>query len=344
MQPSPSFPGTPRNRFARVPRIILVIAAILLVSTFVAIMATRGIGTTHRQASGPVATPTSSPDLFADGTSTPSVSKTPVRVATPTPSSSTGNPGTPTADVRITQNQNERQACLDKPKPYTIVLFNGGNVTANWHVNVPAVYGAVSGGGPIASSQSPVTPLSSYPYWANPSPQNGSIAPGHTAGFVMNVVYDMPCGNTLYKATVQLRFPAGISQADIPLTFGGTGPARYSNVVLVSGSLNMTQPCPASGTAPAPYTFAIKNTGNYFAYPYTVVPETGPGGRYWTNTVYAEDPPEPISTWLYPGETWTFTISPVAGLNCGGAVYSFDLRITNAQGTEITMTFTDTFN
>jgi hypothetical protein len=299
----------------------------------------RGTSSAPRQASGPYATATASDSTIATDTT----SDTPVPGATPPPTSSAGNPGTQTGAVRVTQNQDERQACLDDPTPYTVTLFNGGNATANWHVYVPAVYGAVSGG-PVALSQPLTSPHSSYPYWADPSPQDGSVAPGQTASFVMTVRYGMPCGSTLYKAAVQLRFPAGTSQADIPLTFGGTGPARYSNVVLVSGSQNVTQACPASGVAPDPYTFAIKNTGNYFAVPYVVVPETGLGGRYWADTQYVEDPQEPVSTWLYPGETWTFTISPTAGLHCGGATYTFELRVNNAQGTSTSMTFTDTFN
>lgn len=281
--------------------------------------------------------------MFADGTSTPGASETPMPGATTSPTSSTGNPGMQTGAVRVTQNQDERQACLADPAPYTVVLFNAGEITANWHVNVPAVYGAVSDG-PTVLSQPLVTPLSSYPYWADPNPQDGSIAPGQTASFVMTVRYGMPCGSTLYKAAVQLHFPVGTTEADIPLTFGGTGPARYSSVVLVSGSLNITQPCPASGTAPGSFTFAIKNTGNYFAVPYVVIPQTAPGGRYWTNIQYVADLQESVSTWLYPGETWTYTVSPVSGLNCGGASYSFDLQINNAQGTTSSMTFTDTFN
>jgi hypothetical protein len=345
MEPSSSFPETPppRKTFARLPRIIPVLATILLVAVFGAVLVGRGIGNTPRQASGPAVTPTPSLGTFADGTSTPSASATRAPGATPSPTSSAGNSGPQTGAVRVTRNQDERQLCADDPKSYTVVLFNGGNVTANWHVYVPAVTGAVASG-PNASSQSPVRPLSSYPYWADPSPQDGSVAPGQTASFVMNMRWTMPCGGTLYKAAVQLRFPAGTSQADIPLTFGGTGPARYSNVVLASGSLNVTQPCPASGAAPDPFTFAIKNTGNYKAYPYVVVPETGPGGNYWADVQYVADPQAPDSHWLYPGETWTFTASPVAGLSCGGASYSFELRVNNAQGTTSSMTFTDTFN
>lgn len=296
----------------------------------------RGAAGTPHQASGPYVTATPGDS----STATDITLGTPVPGATPPPTTSAG---TQTGAVRVTQNQDERQACLDDPTPYTVTLFNGGTATATWHVYVPAVYGAVSGG-PVALSQPLTSPHSSYPFWADPNPQDGSVAPGQTASFVMTVRYGMPCGSTLYKAAVQLHFPAGTAQADIPLTFGGTGPARYSNVVLVAGSQNITQACPASGVAPDPFTFVIKNTGNYFAVPYVVVPETGVGGRYWADTQYAEDPQEPVSTWLYPGETWTFTISPTAGLNCGGATYTFELQVNNAQGTSTSMTFTDTFN
>ncbi len=343
MLPSSSFPGSPSPR--KKPSTIRLVATGLvtglLVVAFAGVLVVRGIGNTPRLASGPAATATTLTTTATD-VATPDTS-TPAPGTTPLPTTSAGNPGTQTGAVRVTQNQDELSCVLDDPTPYTVMLFNGGNVTANWHVYVPAVYGTVSGG-PVVLSQPLAGPLSSYPYWADANPQDGSVAPGQTASFVMTAHYGMPCGSTLYKAAVQLHFPSGTSQADIPLTFGGTGPARYSNVVLVSGSLNMTEACPASGVAPAPYTFAIKNTGNYFAVPYAVVPETGLGGRYWTDTQYVEDPQEPVSTWLYPGETWTFTISPTAGLNCGGASYSFELQINNAQGTSTSMTFTDTFN
>lgn len=297
MLPSSSFPEAPfpRKKPSNIRLVVTGLVTGLLVVAFAGVLVARGIGNTPRLASGPLATATTlTTTTTAPDASTPDTA-TPAPGSTPLPTTAAGNPGTQTGAVRVTQNQDERQLCLDDPTPYTVMLFNGGNVTANWHVYVPAVYGAVSGG-PVVLSQPLASPLSSYPYWADANPQDGSVAPGQTASFVMTVHYGMPCGSTLYKAAVQLHFPAGTSQADIPLTFGGTGPARYSNVVLVSGSLNMTEACPTSGVAPAPYTFVIKNTGNYFAVPYAVVPETGLGGRYWTDTQYVEDPQEPVST------------------------------------------------
>lgn len=345
MLPSSSFPGSPspRKAFLSVRRVVPIAVTVMLVAVVAIVLVAHSVANTPRQASGPAVTATASAPTSADSTPTPEAAGTTTPGPTPPPTSAAGNPGTQTTDVRITQNQDERQPCLNEPAPYKIVLFNAGGVAANWHVNIPEFVGMASGG-PISLAQPHIRPHSSYPYWANVSPQNGSLAPGQSASFAVTIVWGMPCGSTLYKAAVQLSFPSGGSQADIPFTFGGTGPARYSDVVLVSGSLNITQPCPASGSAPAPFTFAIKNTGNYFAVPYVVVPETGPGLHYWTDTQYVADLQEPVSTWLYPGETWTFTISPVAGLSCGGASYTFELQVNNAQGTTTSMTFTDTFN
>jgi hypothetical protein len=219
-------------------------------------------------------------------------------------------------------------------------LFNAGTVSANWNVNVPAVViGSVPG-----NSRPLIAPLSSSPFWAEAAPPSGSVAPGQTASFLMTVYFGMPCGTTLYHATVQLSFPAGVSQPDIPLTFGGTGPARYSNVILVSGSLTNTAACPPSGVAPEPFTFAITNTGNYFAVPTIDNTKDTVGIKPWANGQVVADPQEPVSSWLYPGETWTVTISPIAGVLCNGTVYHIYVNIHNADGTNKTITITDTFN
>ena len=348
MQPSSSFPGSPSpsNKSPNLRRPIALLAIVLVVGLIVLFIGVfqmlRGVQSAPRQASGPYATATTSDSSTATNTA----SGTPVLGATPSPTSSTGNPGTQTGAVRVTQNQDERQACLDDPVPYIVVLFmlfNGGNVTANWHVYVPAVYGAVSGG-PIALSQPLASPRSSYPYWADPNPQDGSIAPGQMANFAMTVRYGMPCGSTLYKAAVQLHFPAGTSQADIALTFGGTGPTRYSNVVLVSGSLNMTQACPVSGVAPDPFTFAIKNTGNFKAYPYFDTSKDTVSASMWaTIPSITADPNAPDTHWLYPDETWIVTVVPRAGVLCDGTGYRVFIYSNNAQGTTQTMILTDTF-
>ncbi|HEX9413180.1 MAG TPA: hypothetical protein VF916_06730, partial [Ktedonobacterales bacterium] len=148
-----------------------------------------------------------------------------------------------------------------------------------------------------------------------------------------------------HRESVQLSFPSGVSQADIQLTYAGTGPAPYSHVVLVSGILNLTQPCPASGSAPPTFTFAIQNTGNATAYPSIDTSKDNIGINPWADIPSVTlDPPNPaVSTWLYPGETWTVTVAPRAGVHCDGTVYHVYVYINNAQGTSETMTFTDTF-
>jgi hypothetical protein len=105
----------------------------------------------------------------------------------------------------------------------------------------------------------------------------------------------------------------------------------------------MTQACPASGVAPDPFTFAIKNTGNGIAYPSIDNLKDTIGPNPWADIQKVEDPAEPVSSWLYPGETWKVTISPHAGVRCDGTVYHIYVYITDTQGAQSTMTFTDTF-
>ncbi len=329
--------------------ILPTLAIVLIVALFAGVLqALRGASTSSHLADGPSATPTplTTAATTASGTTTP-VSSTPTPGATPASTSSTGNPGTQTGAVRVTQNQNKRPLCADDPTPYTVVLFNGGIVTANWHVSVPKDVADVQGGGAIMLSQPLVGPFSGPSSWAAATPQDGSIAPGKTASFVMNVFWPMPCGGTTYHASVQLSFPAGTSQSDIPLTYAGTGPARYVNVVLVSGSMNITQPCPAPGTAPAPFTFAIKNTGNYPATFLGVVPFDTVGSQQWATFQGVFNPTKPREDYLYPGQIFTITVSPVAGVSCGGTAYHtrvyYTLPDKTPEDPQETMIFTDTF-
>jgi hypothetical protein len=212
-------------------------------------------------------------------------------------------------------------------------------------VNIPA-YTGQSATGPTARPQPLFSPRSGSPFWAAANPSDGSVAPGQTASFVMTPSWPMPCGGTTYHASVQLSFPSGASQADIPLTYDGTGPAPYSKVVLVSGNVTMTQPCPTGGSAPPPFTFAIKNTGNATAYVSVDNSKDRVGVQPWAGWSVTYDPPNPpVTTWLYAGGTWTVAISPQAGVQCGAAYHTY-LYINNTQGTSVTtttMTFTDTF-
>jgi hypothetical protein len=152
----------------------------------------------------------------------------------------------------------------------------------------------------------------------------------------------MPCGNAADKASVHLTYPAGSWQPDLPLTYVGVGPIPMSNVVLTSGSLSNSAACPPSGVAPAPTTFAVQNTGDAIAYS-TIDIEGTVGPNYWANASTVYNPPNPpVTSWLYPGETWTVTISPRAGVLCDGTVYHvyFDSNDSRKPTQTITLTYT----
>lgn len=340
--PTPFPAPSPRTRITSLRRSLIVLAVALVVTGFIgAFVVVHGAGSSPRVASKSAATATNS-STTTTGTATgePTTSATTTPGATPVPTATTGQSAPPTADIRVTKNQNVRLPCTTDPTtPYTVVLYNAGTVTANWHVNVPPRYAGAANPG----SQPLISPPSVYPYWADPSPLDGSVAPGRTASFVMNVRSPVvPCGVPAYTATVQLSFPSGLTQAAIPLSYAGYGPARYSNVVLTAGSLNLTEACPASGSAPAPFTFAIKNTGNYKAYPSIDVFSDRIGLKYWASISSVKiSPQEPDDHWLYAGETWTVTIAPTSYDQCG-ATYHVYIDTSNAQGTDQTITISDT--
>ncbi len=342
----PTAPGdstpSPRKKLPSMRVVLPGLAIVLIVAVLVGLLQiARGAGNTPRQASGPMPTATAAIASTTSATgATVTANDTPAPGSTPPPTA-TNNPPAPTADVRVTQNQNERQPCLNDPVPYTVTLFNAGTVSANWHVYIPVNIG-LAPGGPNSGSQPLVSLPSSSPVWATAAPYDGSIAPGQSDRFVMTPIGAMPCGSTLYKAKVLLSFPSGGSQADIPLTFGGTGPAPYSNVVLASGSQTGTEVCPASGD-PDPFTFAITNTGNYQAGQAIYETQYLGANGYWAGTSVTVDPPGPVPTLMYPGQIWTITVSPHAGISCTGIPYYVYIQINNAQGTTTTLTFTYTF-
>lgn len=341
--PEPLFPS---KKPLNVRLLATVLATVSLIGLFAGVLVMRGLGNTPRVASGPYATATTDTSATLATATETTVDGTPVPGATPRPTAG-GTTGQQTGAVRVTQNQDERQQCMNDPTPYTVTLFNSGSVTANWHVNIPEFTGMVPSGGPAAGSRplnSPLIPGSSSPYWASVNPQDGTVAPGQTASFVVTLIWSMPCKGSVYHASVQLSFPSGGSQTDIPLTYAGTGPVPNSNVVLASGRLNITEACPASGAAPAPFTFAIKNIGNGIAYPSVDTLKDTVGPNPWASVQIVEDPVEPVGSWLYPGETWTVTVSPRVGVRCDGTVYHTYVYITDTQGADSTMTFTDTFN
>ena len=335
--PTPQGPS-PHKKLPHIGLIFTVLLVALVVLGFVGTLQVLGSrAQMHVVASGTVATTTSI--STATTTSTPIPSPTLYPESTPTTVAFN-------ADIRVTQNQNMRPSCMDAPALYTVAMLNAGDVTANWHVAIPffsATFAPVKPSNAATKAQPLMFPHSSTPFWASASPQEGSIAPGQTASFVINPLTAMPCGGASYDASVQLSFPSGASQADIPLTYAGTGPVPHSNVVLVSGSQNITEPCPTGGTAPSPFTFAIKNTGNGTAYP-----SIGFGNDYikltpWASLSVTYNPSNPpVSTWLFAGETWTVTVTPVSIVKCG-QVYHIYVYINNTQGESSTMTFTDTF-
>jgi len=347
-RPSSSFPGmsspSPRKNLFTLQRLLPVAAVVVLVAAIAGIFfMARGMGSPSRQASGPVVTATTGDSATAtdtgmptDGTVTPGPTPPPTQGT-----SGNGNPP-PTATpanlaIHVTQNQDMRPACIDETAPYTVTLSNTGTETATWHVNVP-----YNGGQTAAAVKIPNIPTMGLS-WTLANPQDGSVAPGQTASFVMDVVWPMPCTTsqyTMYKAYVQLKFASGATQADIPLTYADTGPARYAKVAMVSGSLNITQPCPVGGAAPAPFTFALTNTGNYYA---VIGIRDMPGPIEWFNFQLVKNPPVADNGALYPGQTWTVTISPHADVLCDGTVYHVTALVRYPDGTDHDIVFSDTF-
>jgi hypothetical protein len=328
----------PGNKLPKLRPIFAVLLTALVVAGFVGTLLVLG-GRSHMSiaASEPVTTATAT-------TMMTTTTDTPIPTLTPNPTL-TATPVPPIADIRVTQNQNMRPSCLDNTAPYTVVLFNAGNVAANWHVVVPLFTGSFSAmvSSRSTRSQPLMIPRSAAPYWAVVTPQEGSITPGQTASFVMNPQTAMPCGGASEHASVQLSFPSGASQAAIPLTYMGTGSVPHSNVVLVSGSQTITEPCPTGGATPAPFIFALKNTGNGTAYLSIDNTKENIGINPWASVAVTYNPSNlPVPTWLYAGETWTVTIAPSHLVQCGMS-YHIYVYINNTQGDSSTMTFTDTF-
>jgi hypothetical protein len=333
------------KKLTTIPLIFAVLLVMLIVAGIAGVLMMRSsrAHTSHTSilAAGPAATMTK---VATDTTTlTPSLAAT----TTLTPATIASS----NANIRVTQNQSMQPLCINNPEPYTVVLLNAGKVTATWHVAIPrfASGSVFKGNESISSTIGPhplakMYPNSGAPAWATANPSDGSIAPGQTASFIMTPLTAMPCGGASYQASVQLKFPSGASQPDIPLSYTGMGPVAQSNVVLVSGSLNITQVCPTNGATPPPFTFAIKNMGNGIAYPSVDNSKDAIGANPWADFSITYDPPNPaVTTWLYPNETWTVTIAPSSKVQCGGT-YHIYAYINNTQGVSSTMTFTDTFN
>lgn len=307
--------------------VVVLVAAIAV--TFYFVRGANSTATSHspQTASGPAATATADQTAVATTTA----------AATVTASGGGGNGSTPTPsaternDVQVTQNQNFNPTCTNaSPSTWTVQLTNTGTLTVSWQ----AVF--------------PPHPNEDLP-WGQAQPSSGTLGPGQSGSFVMSQYGGlMPCGSDVDKASVALTYPSGSWQPDLPLTYVAVGPIPESNVVLTSGSLTNSEACPASGVAPTPFTFAIENNGNAIAVPdITTQDDTSPyQPSLWADigAVPSNAPSSPGSPlWLYPGETWTVTVSPKAGVLCDGTVYHVNVSITDARKPAQTMTFTYTF-
>ncbi|HEY7091698.1 MAG TPA: hypothetical protein VH393_00870, partial [Ktedonobacterales bacterium] len=156
-----------------------------------------------------------------------SPSAQPEGTATPAPSPTAA----PHLGVRITQNQDMRPLCVEDPTPYTVKLMNMSASTATWSVMFPVAPTVAQQAEQIVGSPSsllsPRAPAAGSPVWGVATPVSGTVAAGQMVSFSINVLWTMPCGGTTYRATVKVG-----GQADLPLTYAGTGPARYSEIAV----------------------------------------------------------------------------------------------------------------
>jgi hypothetical protein len=303
------------------------LAVVALLASFLVVFQMARAGDGNKANTGPVTgrlTPTSgdaSPSAQPEGTTT----------LAPSPTAA------PHLGMRITQNQDMRPLCVEDPRPYTVKLTNNGASSANWSIVFPVVQANVQQAkqitGSASSPMSPHSPSSASPVWGVATPANGTLAAGQTASFSINVVWGMPCGGTTYRATVKVS-----GQADLPLTYAGTGPARYSNVV-VTANENYMESCPDGVAPPPPYTVSLKNTGNYRAYIFFLVIETTPLGDRWVVPM-----PDPASSWIEANGTMTITMTPQSWITCNGKTYNVRVTANSGGGQEQEFFLTDTVN
>jgi hypothetical protein len=165
------------------------------------------------------------------------------------------------------------------------------------------------------------------------TPANGTLAAGQSASFSINVLWAMPCGGTTYHASVKVG-----GQADLSLTYAGTGAARFSNIV-VTANQNYTESCPGGVAPPPPYTISLKNTGNYRAYISFIIGETTPLGDPWVIPV-----PDPSSSWIEANGTMNLTMSPHSWIACNGHTYGVRMQANSGTGQVQEITLSDTVN
>jgi hypothetical protein len=161
----------------------------------------------------------------------------------------------------------------------------------------------------------------------------------------MTILAQMPCGGSMFNASIKLTYPAGSWQPDIQLTYAGTGPVPAPNVVVISGQPSNPQPCPPSGTAPPPFSFVIKNIGTYGGYPsFNVTDMVEANTIPWSaQTGLVPDPSNPPvinPNDLPPGGIWTITFTPVAGEVCDRSTpYRVYMTVNGTQSTALTYIF-----
>ena len=272
----------------------------------------------------------------ATGTLTPadiSPSAQPEETTTLAPSPTSA----PRQGVRITQNQDMRPLCVEETAPYTVKLTNAGSSAATWSIVFPIAPTVAQQAELIArlpsSRMFPRAPRAGSPVWGVATPSSGALGPGQSASFSINVLWAMPCGGTTYHASVK----AG-GQADLPLTYAGTGAARFSNIIVTQNE-QYTQTCPNGVAPPIPYTVTIKNTGNYRAYIYFLAAEQTPLGVWW-----AVPMTDPSSSWIEANGTMTITMTPQNWIACNGTTYNMRLMANTGQGTTQNLVLTDTVN
>ena len=301
------------------------LAVVALVTSFLVVFQLARGGEANRVNTGP-----------AMGTLTPadvSPSAQPEGTATLAPS--------PTAalrqGVRITQNQDMRPLCVEETAPYTVKLTNAGSSAATWSVVFPVAPTVAQPAELIARSPSspmfPRAPGAGSPVWGVATPSSGAVGPGRSASFSINVLWAMPCGGTTYHASMKVG-----GQADLPLTYAGTGAARFSNIVVTQNE-QYTQTCPSGVAPPPPYIVTIKNTGNYRAYIYFLAAEQTPLGVWWAIPMA-----DPSSSWIEANGTMTITMTPQSWISCNGTTYNMRLMANTGQGTRQDINLTDTVN
>jgi hypothetical protein len=153
----------------------------------------------------------------------------------------------------------------------------------------------------------------------------------------MTLRWPIPCSGKSYQASVHLTFPAGGSEPDIPLTYAGTGPAPYSNVV-VTQNQDYSESCSAGVSPPPPYTVTLANTGNARAYVYVLAVEQTSLGRWWVDSM-----PNPTSWWIEANGTMTIQLTPESWIACTGT-YHLKLFANTAQGATQQYMLTDTLS